>query len=200
MDYLEIEAYVLLLKVIFLMCLILAISLVCFYSHVKNKDIACICIYIAAVYFHQYIICFPLMYISYSILVFSGTVYLFYGIYRHRKFKESSHTILKTIVFVLCLFLPSFGGIKSYYLHKPVYLLNTHYVLATDSEIPILSYFTAPLIKVGNQCAYYRIETGYNSMTIIGVSFSDNKTPEFSDISRYKMIDNNTMYFVVNDD
>lgn len=37
-------------------------------------------------------------------------------------------------------------------------------------------------------------------MTIIGVSFSDNKTPEFSDISRYKMIDNNTMYFVVNDD
>ena len=139
--------FIALIKITALLLIILSISLICARFRVKNKDIFILSIFASAVFLHQYVLCFPLMYLSYAVVILSGIIYILFCLYTRFKNKEQSHPLLKMIILTLLLLLPSFGGIRSYYLYKPLYLLNAKHLISNDAELPVLSYFTANPVK-----------------------------------------------------
>ena len=83
--------FIALIKITALLLIILSISLICARFRVKNKDIFILSIFASAVFLHQYVLCFPLMYLSYAVVILSGIIYILFCLYT--RFKNKEHLI-----------------------------------------------------------------------------------------------------------
>lgn len=190
--------FIALIKITALLLIILPISLLCARFHVKNKDVFILSIFASAVFLHQYVLCFPLMYLSYAVVILSGIIYILFCLYTRFKNKEQSHPLLKMIILTLLLLLPSSGGIRSYYLYKPIYLLNTKYLISNDAEHPILSHFTATPVKITKQSVYYKMGGGLKYTSLIIITFEDSlEKIDIRKANSFEKIDRFTTYFEI---
>lgn len=93
--------------------------------------------------------------------------------------------------------MPSFGGLKSYYLYKPLYIINTHYALHTKSEMPIVRYFTAPLVKISDHSAYYKMKEGYQMIDLLTLSSEAMAKTDYPEVKRWNKIDSMAVWFTI---
>ena len=190
--------FIALIKITALLLIILSISLICARFRVKNKDIFILSIFASAVFLHQYVLCFPLMYLSYAVVILSGIIYILFCLYTRFKNKEQSHPLLKMIILTLLLLLPSFGGIRSYYLYKPLYLLNAKHLISSDAELPILSHFTANPVKTTKQSVDYEIGIDLPYISHIIITFDEAlEKVDIPGAKNFKKIDRFTTYFYI---
>lgn len=190
--------FIALIKITALLLIILSISLICARFRVKNKDIFILSIFASAVFLHQYVLCFPLMYLSYAVVILSGIIYILFCLYTRFKNKEQSHPLLKMIILTLLLLLPSFGGIRSYYLYKPLYLLNAKHLISNDAELPVLSYFTANPVKTTKQSVDYEIGIDLPYISHIIITFDEAlEKVDIPGAKNFRKIDRFTTYFEI---